>query len=84
MPPQRTIEDDDACWVAALGYSRATEPSYIEFSEHDGAARCFFVGNNTQASEAAIELVNSLVRWDFPNPKDEDGDFRIIAGRSWA
>lgn len=64
-----------------MGYYRGAEPSYLEFSDYEGGAKCFFVGNSVEASDAAIELVNLLVRWDLANPNVEEDDVRIVAGR---
>ncbi|KAE9962887.1 hypothetical protein BLS_009263 [Venturia inaequalis] len=83
MPPQSIIgpSHDPGSWIAAMGYYRGAEPSYIEFSEHEGGAKCFFVGNSVEACDAAIELVNLLVRWDLANPNVDEDDVRIVAGR---
>ncbi|TID27862.1 hypothetical protein E6O75_ATG00629 [Venturia nashicola] len=85
MPPQRTIDNNNnpACWIAALGYYRAAEPSYLEFSEYEGGAKCFFIGNSVEASNSAIELVNLLVRWDLAHSNTDEDDVQIVAGRSY-
>lgn len=87
MPPQRTIDpttQDAACWFASLGYYRGAEPSWLQFSEFNGGAKCYFTSNSIEASDAAIELVNLLVRCDLSHLNSYEGYYRIVAGRRFS
>jgi hypothetical protein len=78
MPPPNDEVGYKVCWKASLkhvGLVNSEETSYLEFYDYKGCGVIKFVGYE-EGCEAAVDLVNMLVRWDCPSTYD-----RTIAGR---
>jgi hypothetical protein len=85
MPPQSENVGYKTCWEATLKYygkrshsnsttqvdrpRGSTEKSYINFADYKGAATLHFDGTH-EGSQAAVDLINVLVRPDCPHTYD--------------
>ena len=67
MPPPRESDGHECCWTTILRHRDGI--SNLEFYDYKGAAQARFDGT-TEASSAAVKLVNLLAGMDCLHPYD--------------